>query len=249
MEWDLLVEMLSKNPQPLPHTDVWLRLIHTLLEQKMDLTRLPQDAKHLRSVLESTQEWTSYSVAASDFLGEDPKQVKLILPLLKPVEHARNVVHEIYDMYVNTYDHLLFEPALHRYNPLTRQTERYYSHPVTSEWFNTMYNNVKLRFGPKVRLVVAHIYSDSTLAADGAHHPVYLQLANATLEHYQSSFGKRCIGLIPAIPTIADLSDSALAHLRTCLFHIIVGKFIAPFRDAFLKVVLASSHLWVVASL
>lgn len=235
--WNSVVEMLSKFPQPLAHTDQWLRLIRQLLDMKLDLRDLPADGEHFRSVLEATHDWTSYSVVASDFAGEDPTKVKLVLPLLKPVQLALNVAHEMFDMYVNSYSNLLFEPSLYRYNPATKQKERYYSHPTTSDWFADMHALVRTKFPTeKVRLLVAHFYSDSTLAADGSHHPVYLQLANSTLAHYQSPLGKRCIGLLPSIPECADLSDTAIAQLRTRLFHVVVGKLVSSLREAFLTV-------------
>jgi len=232
--WNNVIEMLSKYPQPLAQTDQWLCLIWRLLNLNIDLRDLPADGEHFRSVLEATHDWTSYSVVASDFAGEDPAKVKLVLPLLKPVELALNVAHEIYDMYVNSYTNLLFKPSLYRYNPETKQKERYYSHLTTSDWFAEMHALVRSKFPTeKVRLLVAHFYSDSTLAADGSHHPVYLQLANSTLDHYQSPLGKRCIGLLPSIPECADLSDTAIAQLRTRLFHIVVGKLVAPLSAIF----------------
>lgn len=48
--------MLSRNPQPLAVTDLWLKLIRKMLDSKMNLSALPPSVDHLRQVLESTEE-------------------------------------------------------------------------------------------------------------------------------------------------------------------------------------------------
>lgn len=158
--------------------------------------------------------------------------MRVVLSKIKPVEYVKDITQHMFDMYSTLYNNLLFEPVLSRENPSTGANERYYSHPTTSRWYYDMHKQAQALYpNSKVRLLVAHLYSDGTSADDGAHHPVYLQLANSKLEHYQSAAGKRVVALLPSLPPVADLSSDDLAYFRLRAFHLALARLIAPFRE------------------
>jgi hypothetical protein len=175
--------------------------------------------------------------------GEQPQQTQLILQTLNPFEYVRNIVNEMFEMYVKDFDKLLFSVEtshLLQMNPKTKEYERHYSHPVTSRFCEEITNWAKLYYREeKVRVLMAHLYSDSSGADDDEHHPVYLQIANSTLEHYCSPDGRRVVALLPLIPKTSKLPSDTLAHFRTRLFHFALGKLTKPFHDAHLKVSLS----------
>lgn len=150
----------------------------------------------------------------------------------------------MFEKYKSQYNNLLFEPnRIQKLNPQTGTVERYYSHLVSGDWFEYMHNwamQYYAHMNHRVRLLVAHIYSDGSFAEDDSHHPIYMQLGNAQLSSFESMDAKDVIGFIPVVEPTSKVSAEKLARIRALLFQLALGKVTKVLGTAHLEV---CSHL------